>query len=601
MTGRNLRAVLAVLAIAATGLVATGSASAATKTTTYPTVCGRMLCSFPLQTVWNQDVTFEGVTCALPGVTCPTASGGRAAFQGQFVPAVTFSGVASVAATVTHSWITPPARTAGTTQIPGVQFIYDGAGGSKPDSVTFTIDRAAKVQSLIDLGGSAKMSVFVDDLTAGTTLSIVDQRPIADSANFATDPTVSIDPSQLTMGHLYSARVVTRVTFPVGVLPSTTVYYRNFALKATAEDTDDDAVADNSDNCPAVSNADQTDTDGDGVGDACDTTPTGDTDDDGIDNAQDNCPSVANPAQTDTDGDGAGDACDTTPTGDTDNDGVDNAQDNCPATANPDQTDTDHDGAGDVCDTTPTGDNDNDGVDNAGDNCPNAANPDQTDTDGDGAGDACDTTPTGDTDNDGVDNADDNCPTTANPSQIDTDGDGTGDACDSTPNGDTDNDGIDNNADNCPSVANADQADLDNDHVGDACDNDIDGDGVPNGTDPDPRDPNIPGATGNSAGGTKGAVAGNHVRVKVKCPRNATRKRCAVKVVGRLGKKGPKTTNTVKTRVKPGHRKVITLTIAPPFLDQAQAQGRATVLRIVKSSTTNRRGKKRFLSRPIIV
>jgi hypothetical protein len=78
-----------------------------------------------------------------------------------------------------------------------------------------------------------------------------------------------------------------------------------------ADDGDDDGVLDANDNCPAVANADQADTDVDGVGDACDATPTGDTDSDGVDNATDNCPSVANADQADIDGDGVGDACET--------------------------------------------------------------------------------------------------------------------------------------------------------------------------------------------------------------------------------------------------------------------------------------------------
>ncbi len=68
------------------------------------------------------------------------------------------------------------------------------------------------------------------------------------------------------------------------------------------------------DDCPAVSNPEQTDSDGDGRGDACD-----------------NCPRVANQDQADADGDGVGDACD-----------------NC-SLPNPDQLDANLDGVGDAC------------------------------------------------------------------------------------------------------------------------------------------------------------------------------------------------------------------------------------------------------------
>jgi len=52
-------------------------------------------------------------------------------------------------------------------------------------------------------------------------------------------------------------------------------------------DIDGDGVPNASDNCPLVANANQLDTDSDGIGDACDPTPNGDTDGDGVVDAQD--------------------------------------------------------------------------------------------------------------------------------------------------------------------------------------------------------------------------------------------------------------------------------------------------------------------------
>ncbi|WP_417910357.1 thrombospondin type 3 repeat-containing protein [Candidatus Electronema sp. PJ] len=287
---------------------------------------------------------------------------------------------------------------------------------------------------------------------------------IVDAGNFGnitnwyftngTAPDVSDDVS-LTLGHEY------RIT-PACQPPS------NKPVTVTDKDTDGDGIIDENDNCPVTPNQDQADSDGDGIGNACEEKIITDTDGDGVPDESDNCPNVANPDQLDSDGDGIGNACEA----DTDGDGVIDDNDNCIAVPNPDQKDeTGLPGVGDACEP----DADGDGIPDAKDNCPTTPNQDQTDSNGDGIGDACEV----DTDKDGIPDENDgcpsdNCPTVANPDQLDSDGDGIGDACDS----DKDGDGINDEEDKCLNVQNPDQKDTDGDGIGDACDNDTDGDGI---------------------------------------------------------------------------------------------------------------------------
>nr|WP_319936714.1 PKD domain-containing protein [Neolewinella aquimaris] len=171
----------------------------------------------------------------------------------------------------------------------------------------------------------------------------------------------------------------------------------NISVQANQTDTDGDGIRDVEDNCPTVANPDQSqetyyaDLDGDGYGDPNNTIKGCVVPADYVTNSLDNCPDRTSTNLTDTDGDGLGDACDP----DDDNDGVPDGQDCFPL----DRTqsigttyyaDLDRDGFGDpnnsiVACNQPAG-----YVLNNVDNCPATPNPTQADSDNDGIGDACD-------------------------------------------------------------------------------------------------------------------------------------------------------------------------------------------------------------------
>ena len=188
----------------------------------------------------------------------------------------------------------------------------------------------------------------------------------------------------------------------------------------------------------------------------------------------DNCPSVANPNQTDTDGDKQGDACDS----DDDNDGVPDVDDAFPLDPGK-SADTDGDGIDNIIDT----DDDGDGVLDVNDAFPLDAT-ESVDTDGDGIGNNADT----DDDGDGVADGKDAFPLDASES-LDTDGDGIGNNADT----DDDGDGVADSKDAFPLDA-TETVDTDNDGIGNNTDTDDDGDGIPDRFDGFPLNPVHPSA-----------------------------------------------------------------------------------------------------------
>ena len=252
---------------------------------------------------------------------------------------------------------------------------------------------------------------------------------------------------------------------PPGAGQHTAVRCDQVGINATATDTDADGIANACDNCPSTANANQLNWDEDSTGDVCDP----DIDGDAVANAADQCaftlpgfPVDANgcsQSQVDQDMDGVCDPGKSSPT-------LCTGSDNCPQASNPTQANVVHPAtpAGDACE-----DPDGDFWTDNQDNCPDNYNPFQEDGDLDGRGNLCDVVgcsadPDCDNDNvsDGPADPDgggpivagpDNCALIPNTNQLNQDTDSLGNACD-----------------NCDTVTNPDQINIDGDADGDACD-----------------------------------------------------------------------------------------------------------------------------------
>jgi len=207
---------------------------------------------------------------------------------------------------------------------------------------------------------------------------------LTDTANYPENSNFSISGANLQAAAVFDYETKTSYA----ILLQTTdaagaTYTKTFTISVidVDEDADGDGIANSADNCPTTANADQLDTDTDGIGDVCDS----DDDGDGVLDTADAFPLDATET-TDTDGDQIGDNTDT----DDDNDGfTDSIEVSCgtdPIDSSSSPTDTDADGDPDCLDT----DDDNDTYLDTQDAFPLDAT-EWLDTDGDQIGDNTDT------------------------------------------------------------------------------------------------------------------------------------------------------------------------------------------------------------------
>ncbi|AJQ97228.1 thrombospondin type 3 repeat-containing protein [Gynuella sunshinyii] len=260
------------------------------------------------------------------------------------------------------------------------------------------------------------------------------------------------DPNETFEVVLYSSSLA-----HVGTLDSATV------TLIEPVDSDSDGIADSVDNCPAVSNTDQTDTDGDLQGDACDP----DDDGDGVLDAADAFPLDASES-IDTDGDGIGNNADI----DDDNDDVLDADDAFPLDA-AESVDTDSDGIGNNADTDDDGDGYSDSIEISESSDPLDSTSTPGDFDGDLIPDSSDT----DDDNDGVIDTEDAFPFNATES-LDTDNDGIGNNADTDDDGDGYSDELEASEGSDSLDSTSTPVDYDGDLIPDSSDTDDDNDGV---------------------------------------------------------------------------------------------------------------------------
>jgi len=224
---RPARALRATLLAVGAMLVAAPLASAATVTSDYaPDAVSRNFSTG--EGGWTSSVFYAGA--CLPGVTCPGVTN-------SFVPGGGTGGASDGhIRTALSSSLGLPAQSNGVWLSPA--FVYQGAGGQRPDAIAFALSFRGAVAALLGNGDSA--GFFVDIVQQGGpgVVQVIGGQSLADSEDWRAQGPIGINPASLEIGAVYRIRITTSYQTGGSATPSATADFDDVLLRAVREVSD---------------------------------------------------------------------------------------------------------------------------------------------------------------------------------------------------------------------------------------------------------------------------------------------------------------------------------------------------------------------------
>lgn len=131
---------------------------------------------------------------------------------------------------VSSTLTTEPGTSVGVWSSPA--FTYAGTGGQVPKFVTFDLSIRPVVNALLGASALNEANYRVDliDQATGTGLIVIPATPLVNDSGWTSVPTVSVNPSQLVIGHGYKIQISTSYRSTAAVLATGEVGYDNVRL-----------------------------------------------------------------------------------------------------------------------------------------------------------------------------------------------------------------------------------------------------------------------------------------------------------------------------------------------------------------------------------